>query len=382
MNSARLGRAWLLIRLQIRAIFFGPAHKVPLEIQRVIVVPSGKLGDVVCCTPVLVAIRKHLSKAKIIVAGNSKLHRELLAYSNLADEYLDLNEKNAIARIKNCEAQVAIVTGPDFQSAAEFYLAGIPLVIGPRAVGREAGDMTRSYKKIQKYITTFPHDIRKYAPRERLKALELIGIKTSDTTKVLGFSDDARKSAEDLISKIPGDYKYLVGISCGAGNKEKQWSPKHFGEVANYLIDNHNAHIVLFGGKNDVSESNEMMLAVKDKLKITDSTVISTEELKARISKLDLFISVNTGPLYIAEAFDIPTVDILGPVNPYDQPPQGKIHKMVFPPDGPQTMLSIMNTRNHDIKEAERIAQSTRLDDVITATEEVLAEVNRKMLLK
>jgi len=115
---------------------------------------------------------------------------------------------------------------------------------------------------------------------------------------------------------------------------------------------------------------------------MTDSTCISIDDLKARISKLDAFISVNTGPLYIAEAFDIPTVDILGPVDPWDQSPRGKIHKMVFPPGKPKPLFSIMNMRNHDIREAQRIAKSTRLEDVITAAEEAIKEVDERRLVK
>jgi len=178
-------------------------------------------------------------------------------------------------------------------------------------------------------------------------------------------------------------YKYLIGMSAAAGNKEKQWLPKKFAEVANHLIKNYNAHIVVIGSKNDISESSEMISAIKDKSKVTDTTNLnSIDELKALVSKLDTFISVNTGPLYIAEAFNVPTVDLIGPVNPWDQPPQGKIHKMVFAPGKPKPLLSILNSRNHDVKEARRIAQSTRVEDVITAVEETLQEVDKRKLIK
>jgi len=221
-----------------------------------------------------------------------------------------------------------------------------------------------------------------YAPRERLKALEPLGIFSDDTKKILGFSETAEKKAIDIISELSSDYKYLVGISAGAGNKEKQWDPKKFAEVANYLIEERDAHIIVFGGEKDTPESKEMMSAINNKFSVTDSTLISIDDLKARISKLDVFISVNTGPLYIAEAFDVATVDLVGPVNPWDQPPQGNIHKMVFSPGRPKPLLYIMNSRNHDVREAERIAQSTRIKDVITATEEALQEVDKRKIIK
>ncbi|OHB17098.1 MAG: hypothetical protein A2544_01025 [Candidatus Zambryskibacteria bacterium RIFOXYD2_FULL_43_10] len=362
-------------------MFYGKADKIPSNVSVIIVVPSGKLGDVVCATPVLHAIRTHLSQAHLIVAGNSRLHRPLLADSGLVDDYLDL-EEGTRARIKERPADAALVTGPSYESAALLYLAGIKLVIAPRAVGGFSSSETRPYKILQHFIKAFPYQIDEYAPRERLKALEPLGIISSDTAKHLGFSEVAEKKTADLLSKISGSYKYLIGISAGVGNKEKQWDPKKFAQVTNHLIKKYGAHVIVFGGKNDIAESSELISAIEDKSRMTDSTCISIDDLKARISKLDAFISVNTGPLYIAEAFDIPTVDILGPVDPWDQSPRGKIHKMVFPPGKPKPLFSIMNMRNHDIREAQRIAKSTRLEDVITAAEEALKEVDERRLVK
>lgn len=379
---SRVNRILLLVQCLIRALFHGTATKIPSRVSDIIVVPTGKLGDIICATPVLHAIRVHLPKARVIVVGNSKLRRLLLSDSGLADEYLDLEEDGTVERIKKYHPEVAIVTGPSFQLAATLYLAGIPLVIAPTPVGGVAHDITRPYKILQKLIKVFPHQIDGYAPRERLKSLEPLGIFTDDTTKHLGFSEIAEKRAIEIISQICEPYKYIVGIAAGSGNKEKQWHPKKFAQVANHLIEKFSAHIFVIGGKNDLLESNEIMLAIKNKSMVTDTTSVSIDELKAIISKLDVFISVNTGPLYIAEAFNVPTVDILGPVNPWDQPPQGKIHKMVFPPGGPRPLLCIMNTRNHDIKEAERIAESTRLEDVVSAAEEALKEADERILSK
>jgi ADP-heptose:LPS heptosyltransferase len=319
---------------------------------------------------------------RLIVAGNSKLHRPLLADSGLVDDHLDLEEEEVLERIKRHHADIALVTGPSYESVALLYLAGIKLVVAPQAVGGFSSSETRPYKILKHFIKTFPYQINGYAPRERLKALEPFAIHSSDTTKHLGFSEVADKKARDLISKISGSYRYLVGISAGAGSKEKQWDPKKFSQVANHLMKKYNTHIIVLGGNNDIAESSELMSAIEDKSRMTDSTCVSIDDLKARISKLDVFISVDTGPLYIAEAFNIPTVDVLGPVDPWDQSPRGKIHKMVFPPGKPKPLFSIMNMRNHDIKEAKRIAQSTRLEDVIVAAEEALKEVDERKLVK
>lgn len=374
----RLNRLILLARCLVRGIVHGKAVTAPSTILTIIVEPTGKLGDVVCCTPVLAAIRRQLPEARLIVAGNSKLHRPLLADSGLSDDFLELDEPGAEARIKACRADAAILTGHSFEHAALFYLAGIPLVVGPRAVGIDSPEETRPYKMLLPLMASFAHEFKGYAPRERLKSLAPLGIRTDNTTKHVGFSEEGKKRADEIVVAIPEPYRYLVGISAGAGNKEKCWAPEKFAAVADYAIKEHGAHVLIFGGKQDAAQSAALLAAIKEKSKVSDVTDLSLDELKALIARLDLFISVNTGPLYIAEAFDIPTVDLVGPVNPYDQPPQGAIHKMVFPPGRPKPLLYILDSRRHDVQEAERIAESTRVEDVIAATDEALGEVDTR----
>src|SRR3990167_8212178 len=122
----RLKRVMLLVRSLLQAIFHGAADKVPSKISRIIVVPDGKLGDVVCATPVFAAIRKHFPSARIIAAGNTRFISSLLSDSGLVDEYLNLEEKDSIKDITEFRADVAVITGPSYEVAAKLYLAGVP----------------------------------------------------------------------------------------------------------------------------------------------------------------------------------------------------------------------------------------------------------------
>ncbi len=97
---------------------------------------------------------------------------------------------------------------------------------------------------------------------------------------------------------------------------------------------------------------------------INGNSLFYLDELKALIAKLNLFISVDTGPIYIAEAFNIPTVDIIGPMAENEQPPQGKLHKIVKIENRiPQ--LHIMNARLYDKQEARRQIEEISVEMVI-----------------
>lgn len=112
----------------------------------------------------------------------------------------------------------------------------------------------------------------------------------------------------------------LAGINAGAAfGSAKRWEESYFAEVANYLLDN-NYSILLFGSNNEINIANNIESMCKDKvLNLAGQTTL--EELITYISKLDLFITNDSGPMHIAAAFNIPSVAIFGPTNDRETSP-------------------------------------------------------------
>lgn len=374
---SRIKRIILIARCLWRGVFWGRASQRPKSVSRIIVVPTGKLGDIVCNTPVLKAIRTYLPKAHLIVAGATKLHRPILSDSGLVDEYLDLEKKGMIDRAKNYQADVAIVTGPSYEPAALLYLAGVPLVIAARVEGGVSPAVTRPYKILQRLIKTFPYRFGEYAPRERLRALEPLGIFSDDTRKHLGFSQIADQKVEQFFfaNNLNSENDLIVGISPTAGNKIKEWPTERFAKVADYLYEKYNAKVLIVGSKNDSAKAQEMISHLNKNTKLIDATgAFNLDELKAFISKLQLFISVDTGPIYIAEAFGVPTVNIVGPVDERVQPPRGLIHRNVVPPNRQRAELSILNARSYNQEEARRQVFSITVPAVIEEIDRLISD--------
>lgn len=376
----RIARILLLARCIIRAVFHDAVNQVPAKLSKVIVVPAGKLGDVVCTTPVLSAIRAYAPQAHIIVTGNLRLHRMLLADSGLANAYLDLEGADTLARIKECSADAAIVTGPAFDSTALFYLAGIPLVIAPKVEGGISPNETRPYKILQHFIKLFPYRMGEYAPRERLRALEPLGIFSDDTSKHLGFSEVADKTVQKFFSEngIDPEKDFVVGISPSAGNKIKEWPEERFAEVTDYLSVTYGAKVLLIGGSGDKEKVMRVKDLLKPETKVTEATGFNLDELKALISKLELFISVDTGPIYIAEAFGIPTIDITGPIDEREQPPRGPLHRNVVPPQRSRPELFVLNAKIYDREEALRQVRSITVSLVKKEIDLLITDIKRQ----
>jgi heptosyltransferase II len=109
--------------------------------------------------------------------------------------------------------------------------------------------------------------------------------------------------------------KPIVGINPGASyGDSKRWHSKKFAQVAAAL--SHNYEILIFGGPNEEAiaadiESLLVKMRVSNFRNLAGKT--SIQELIARISSLDLFISGDSGPMHLAASFQVPTVAIFGP---------------------------------------------------------------------
>lgn len=366
-------RAKLLLRCLLYASVRGKAVRAPKNPAVIAVVLTGKLGDIVCGTPVLRAVRKHFPRARLVAAGGA-VGKPLLEHSSLYDDYISVDVPDAEARIKALRADAVLVCGPSFLPAAHFYLSGTSLVALPRVSGGYS-PIARAlpYRLLQKLCASYPYAMGEYAPRERLRSLEPLGIVEEDTAKKLGCSEAARIKAAELLP----EGKFYVGISATAGNKIKEWPEERFAAVADHVQERHQATVVLIGGPQD----NEAVERVLGHMRHRENVLslqgqLNLDELKAVISRLQLFISVDTGPIYMAEAFTVPTIDIVGPMDEHEQPPRGQFHRTVVAPRA-RPEMHILHVRGIDEVEARRQTLNISVDAVVAEADALIGAILR-----
>ena len=109
--------------------------------------------------------------------------------------------------------------------------------------------------------------------------------------------------------------KPILGINPGASyGSAKRWYPQEFAKVASELANQYD--IVIFGGPGEKEfaidiEKSLIEKGVDNYQNIAGETTIP--DLINHISKLDLFITGDSGPMHVAAAFQVPTVAIFGP---------------------------------------------------------------------
>lgn len=349
----------IILRCFLFAMGRGRAVRMKTEPTSIAILQASKIGDMVCATPLYAAVKKKYPLCLTIAVADIKL-KEIYDDNDDIDIFFGWhkNEKlpSIITRLKTLRVDAAIMTAPNFFALAAMYLAGIPMIVCPRIIGGYSPYETISYKILRLLVATETHEMGQYAPLQYLKLLRHLGIEDQNVKKHLGLSKSAEREISEFFQEKNMIFgaRYVVGISVSAGNKIKEWPLQRFSQLADIIIKKFSAVVVFIGSADDSKSVDHVVNMMENKdMTLNTGGVFSLSHLKALISKMDLFLSVDTGPIYIAEALGVPTVDIVGPMDENEQPPVGPIHRIVKIPRK-KAELHIMNARSYNRKEARR----------------------------
>ncbi|MBM3252589.1 MAG: glycosyltransferase family 9 protein, partial [Candidatus Omnitrophica bacterium] len=222
--------------------------------------------------------------------------------------------KNIIAfleRIKKEHFDVALDFSLNTQYGFFAWYAGIRQRAG-FDFKKRGGFLTR---KIKLSGYSDKHIVEYYA-----ELLKFLGVDLKYRKLELYPKEDMRR-AEEILTKAGVGRADLVGIIPGAGRSWgkdaylKHWLPENFAQLADKIIENHQAEIIIMG---DFSEKKIAQKIIKNmKQKAVDLSGMTTiGELSALLSKMKLAITNDGGPLHIAVALGKKTVSFFGPVDP------------------------------------------------------------------
>jgi heptosyltransferase II len=314
-------------------LFHGLIRKVKnKEPRKILIIQGARLGDMVCTTPMFKAIKDKFPKCFICAMGD-KINKDVLEYNPFIDKY-EVKSKNIeenVRIIKKYNFDYACSTNPDFEETAAMILARVPKICVSEIKNGFCPFETKSYKLIRVLVEKRPHFMNQYAPREYLRLLEPVGIFSEDTEKHLFYSVGATKKAKEFFESNNLDNKrnMVVGIAPSAGNKLKIWGGKKFAELSQKIKKNYDAKIIILGSEGDREYIDEMINELTNMNNIVNTCgLFNLDELKAVISKIDIFIGPDTGLIYIAESFGKATIDIVGPVDENVHPPKGEKNKI------------------------------------------------------
>ena len=295
-------------------------------VSRILIIQTAKIGDLICSTPVFREVKKKYPDAHIAVMTNS-VTRELLEYNPNIDEIISVKNTDYkglqgklilsdLIRREKYDAGICLNPNIPFAIALFWSLVPIRLSVMPDFSGF-------TFKLASVFFTHLEKHIKgKMVIETYMQMLKAIGISSGDISKEVYKSKNANSIAEQIIGNIN---KPLIGIAVSSGNKLKELGTDKIASIVNMILNDIDAFIVLIGSEQEIMTADIVLETVRKKDRVINAAgKLHLKELPALIGRLSLFIGVDTGITYMADALSIPLINIAGPSDMKDQRHTGK----------------------------------------------------------
>jgi len=321
--------------------------KIP---TRILVIQTAKMGDLVCATPVIHALRDRYPSASISVLANPTMIRILrhdVTINHLLETprggFKGLRQKWRLIRLLH-EYRFDTVIG--LNPALHLWLA--PVWAGvTRHAAIVAPQLGRTLRWTLPWLThTVRHRIDQSIMITYRQLLATLDIPTSDFKKRLIPAPDAATHIDRLIGHVPE--RRCIGLGIASANALRGLPDELLIHLTTRLLET-GYHVILIGGPSDQNLADTIMQSLNlpnlhththtDTHTPESSKSISfweeksparlinavgkteMDELVTLMDRLDVFIGIDSGPTHCAEAAGTPLVILFGPTPPAEQYP-------------------------------------------------------------
>lgn len=264
------------------------------------------VGDVVMATPVLhqalqqrgqlglrIVIRTHLEP--LLVGGPLE--------SVLVPIHSDRDELETYRRLK---PESVLLLSSSLGSAMRAWRARVPKRVGLASSGRQVF-LTHAYYPPTQTLRRLVEP----TARAQQESARLAGIDLAEDRPVLHVRSQDAQAVETQLAVLCGR-PYMVVFPGAAGGRSKLWPAKYFAEAASVLALQHQLAVVVAGGPGEEPLMHQVADAIPSAVNLA-TTQRTLHTLKALVAGAKLVLVGDSGPRWVAAAFGVPCVSVLGP---------------------------------------------------------------------
>jgi len=272
---------------------------------KILVIRPGGIGDAVLLYPALSELRKSIPGSRIDVLAEKRNAGVLdgCPYINNLLLY-DREFHKTIYRVIKEGYDIVIDTEQWHRlSAVIAYLTRAPVRVG-------YGTNQRS----ELFTESVSYSHSDYEARSFLNlvtAVTGVQYEFKENKPFVAVEKGAYGGFEDTVTGFRNGKEAVVGIFAGATVPERRWGADRFGALSGDL-SREGIGIVLVGGKGDARDSAPVKEFADDGFVLDFTGKTSLKETAYIISRLDLFVSGDTGLMHVAYGVSTPTVSLFG----------------------------------------------------------------------
>jgi len=287
-------------------------ESVSEDLERILVVRTDKIGDVLLSTPVIRALRDHYPHAYIammvspyskdIVEGNPYLD-DVIIYDKDGKHRSWRRSFKFARNLKKKKFDLALILHPTNRVHLVTFIASIPRRVGyDRKLGFLLTDRIKHLKHLgQKHELEYNLDLLRY-----------LGVEARDKNLFMPQREESERWAEEILSseEVKKSDK-LLALHPGASCHSKIWPYQRFAESADKLVKKYGFKVVILAGPRDISLANSLAGKMQSEaINLAGKTSVS--QLASVLKRCQLFISNDSGPVHIASALEVPVISIFG----------------------------------------------------------------------
>ena len=290
--------------------------------QKILVRAPNWIGDAVMAIPTLAALRHFHETAEIVLLAKPVIAALFEQHPDIDRVviYEDPGRHTGFSglwrlsrELKDEKFDLAFLLQNALEAALLAFFAGIPKRVGYASDGRRLF-LSRAMKK----KVPAPHRTDAYLALMGLVDAE--GESASSEEKrspYLVVSSSERRAARDFLKSLGvSDDALLIGLNPGAAyGTAKRWLPEYFAALADQLVEQKQAQILIFGTRSEIEVAEIIKKHMKHAAFILAGKT-SVRQMTACIKTCRLFISNDSGPMHVASALAVPQVALFGPTNP------------------------------------------------------------------
>jgi ADP-heptose:LPS heptosyltransferase len=289
------------------------------EVQSMLVIHQGALGDFILALPTLETLRKAFPQAESFVMGYPRI-LELVEERFYAKKIFSIDQKGM--------ATFFVREGTlDLNLSQFFQTFDLVVVFGKDGEGTIVRNLKRVCQGRILHINSFPAwDERVHLTDHLLRQVYRYGLPSSELNPKLYLKDLDRDWAEDFWKSkglTPGERSEVIILHPGSGSKKKVWPLDRFLNLVRYLQDRLGSRILIVLGP---AEGLEVQKAFERRG--TNPPILAKGLSLLRLASVmegcRFFIGNDSGISHMAAALGLPTVAIFGPTDPRVWCPRGE----------------------------------------------------------
>lgn len=290
--------------------------------ERILILKTKQLGDVLLCTPLFAALKRAFPHAEIVACVNRGGEQMLLGNTDVSGVMLPPNTTNMglfarwaaelrFAReLRKRRFDLAIDLTTSDRSALLTQVSGAPVRLGYRSV--------KGFIGRRRCYTTEVQPVRgEHVVRKHLRILEGIGLSAKEGPVVLRVNNDERRALQDLLAKErvgESSVKPIFQVHPISRIAGKNWPVAFMAETVNTVAATHGWVPVITGSADLTEKAGIAELRKLLRCEHVDlSGKVSLKQLGAVSEQAKFFLGVDTAPMHIAAAVGTPVVALFGP---------------------------------------------------------------------